>query len=315
MALHCGDCLEIMGDMPSDSIDLIATDPPFNTGKDWGQFNDKWDGGLDGYLDFMKPRLQEMHRLLKDTGSLYLHCDTNASHYLKVMLDGIFGMDNFRNEIVWKSATGAKNNVKHRFGRGHDSILFYAMPKSQFNIQYIPIDEDYLKRYYNYRDQEGRRFQPSNLNSQGNKGYRYTFLGVTKNWRMTEKQAHQWLSEGRIVHESITPESNVKIPRYKLYADESKGIPILDNWTDIEAVNSQSKKNTGYPTQKPLALLERIIKASSNECDVVLDPFCGSGTTLEAAKLLGRKWIGIDMNPEAIEITSKRLNPEQMDLF
>ena len=255
MTLHCGDCLEVMGGMPSDSIDLIATDPPFNTGKDWGQFNDKWDGGLDGYLDFMKPRLQEMHRLLKDTGSLYLHCDTNASHYLKVMLDGIFGMDNFRNEIVWRIGwvSGFKTKA-YRWIRNHDVILYYSMSNTcVFNKEYLPYADGYTRR--------GEQTT--------GKG-----LAIEDTWNCSEH-------------------------------DKMESI-LIQSWY---------KERNGYPTQKPLKLYSRIIKASSNQGDVVLDPFCGSGTTLEAAKLLGRRWIGIDMNPEAIEITSKRLNPEQMDLF
>ena len=244
--------------MPSDSIDLIATDPPFNTGKDWGQFNDKWDGGLDGYLDFMKPRLQEMHRLLKDTGSLYLHCDTNASHYLKVMLDGIFGMDNFRNEIVWCYNRASIN--QRQLAKTHDIIFWYSKGSEWiFNVDDIrmPYSEETIGR--SRYDCEMMYGEKHILNPKG-------------------KFPNDWLST-------------------------------------IRFVQGNSDEYQNYPTQKPMRLYNRIIKASSNQGDVVLDPFCGSGTTLEAAKLLGRRWIGIDMNPEAIEITNKRLNPEQMDLF
>ena len=267
-----------------------------------------YDKSMKIYLMAMAVRLFEMKRILKSTGSIYLHCDPTASHYLKAVMDSLFGKNNFRNEIVWNSSTGAKNNVKTRFGRGHDIIFFYGMPKSKFNVQYEPLSEEYLKSHYTYTDKDGRRFQPGDLNAPGTGGHRYEFLGVTKNWRMTEEQAHQWLAEGRIVHQSITPGSRVKIPRYKRYADESKGRPALDNWTDIGALNSQALESTGYPTQKPLALLERIIKASSKENDIVLDPFCGCATACVAAESLQRQWVGIDISPDAEVITKLRLN-------
>ena len=266
-----------------------------------------YDKSMKIYLTAMAVRLFEMHRILKPTGSIYLHCDPTASHYLKAVMDSLFGKNNFRNEIVWNSATGAKNNTTTRFGRGHDIILFYGMPKSKFNVQYEPLTEEYLNSHYTYTDEHGRCFQPGDLNAPGTGGHRYEFLGVTKNWRMTEEQAHQWLAEGRIVHQSITPGSRVKIPRYKRYADESKGRPALDNWTDIGALNSQALESTGYPTQKPLALLDRIIKASSNEGNIVLDPFCGCATACVAAERLGRQWIGIDISPDAEDITKLRL--------
>ena len=266
--------------------------------------------GMKSYLIMMAVRLLEMKRVLKKTGSIYLHCDPTASHYLKMLMDSVFGKNNFKNEIVWNSATGVKNNVRSRFGRGHDIILFYGMSASQFNVQYTPLSEEYLKSHYTYTDEHGRRFRADNLNAPGTGGHRYELLGVTKNWRMTEKQARQWLAEGRIVHESITPGSRVKIPGYKRYAEESKGRPALDNWTEIGALNSRAKEATGYPTQKPVALLERIIKASSKEDDIVLDPFCGCATTCVAAERLGRQWIGIDISEKAVDLVRVRLENE-----
>ena len=263
------------------------------------------------YLMAMGIRLIEMHRILKPSGAIYLHCDPTASHYLKLVMDSLFSKNNFRNEIVWNSATGAKNNVTTRFGRGHDIILFYGMPKSKFNVQYEPLTEEYLNSHYTGKDEDNRHFQPGDLNAHGTGGHRYEFLGVTKNWRMTEEQAHQWLAEGRIVHHSITPGSRVNIPRYKRYADESKGRPALDNWTDIGALNSQAIEATGYPTQKPLTLLDRIIKASSNEGHVVFDPFCGCATTLVAADRLQRDWIGIDISAKAAELVVERIRDDQ----
>ena len=265
---------------------------------------------MKSYLIMIAVRMLEMKRVLKDTGSIYLHCDPTASHYLKMVMDSVFGKNNFRNEIVWDSAVGVKNNLKTRFGRGHDTILFYAMPKSQFNVQYNPLSKEYLKSHYSQKDQNGRLFQATSLIAPGNGGHIYEFLGVTKNWRMTEEQAHQWLQEGRIIHQSITPGSRCKIPRYKRYADESKGRPALDNWTDIGALNPQANEYIGYPTQKPTPLLERIIQASSNEGDIVLDPFCGCATTCVAAERLNRQWIGIDISPKAIQLVRTRLEYE-----
>ena len=266
--------------------------------------------GMKSYLIMMAVRLLEMKRVLKKTGSIYLHCDPTASHYLKTLMDSVFGKNHFKNEIVWNSATGVKNNVKTRFGRGHDIVLFYGMPKSKFNVQYEPLSEEYLKSHYTYTDEDGRRFRADNLNAPNTGGHRYEFLGVTRNWRMTEEQAHQWLAEGRIVHQSITSGSRVRIPSYKRYADESMGRPALDNWTDIGALNSQAKESTGYPTQKPVALLERIIKTSSNKDEMVLDPFCGCATTCVAAERLQRQWIGIDVSPRAVNLVRVRLEAE-----
>ena len=269
-----------------------------------------YDKSMRIYLTAMAVRLFEMQRILKPTGSIYLHCDPTASHYLKAVMDSLFGKNNFRNEIVWNSSTGVKNNVTTRFGRGHDIILFYGMPKSKFNVQYEPLSEEYLNSHYTYTDENDRRFRADNLNAPGTGGHHYEFLGVTRNWRMTEEQAHQWLAEGRIVHHTITPGSRVRIPSYKRYADESKGRPALDNWTDIGALNSQAKESIGFPTQKPLALLNRIIKASSKEGEMVLDPFCGCATACVAAEHLDRHWIGIDISPDAEDITKLRLTEE-----
>ena len=274
--LHCGDNLEIMRGMDDGSVDLIYADPPFNTGKDWGQFDDRWEGGMKGYLKFMEPRLVEMHRLLKDTGSIYLHCNHKSSHYLKVMLDGIFGMKHFRNEIVWKRSTATANDALRRFANSADSILFYTKSEDYiFNPIYKPLSESTIK-IYSKTDNEGKRYRTSTGGTHGG--------------------THQ--PSGK-----------------RLYLDETRGVPLDICWMTDMQLASSSKERTGYPTQKPIALLERIIKASSNQGDIVLDPFCGSGTTLRAAKTLGRKYIGIDQNPEAIRISENRLNPPQQELF
>ena len=245
--LYQGDNLQILRDMPSESVDLIATDPPFNTGKDWGAFNDKWEGGLKGYLKFMEPRLVECRRVLRDTGSLYLHCDTKTNCYLRIMLDSVFGINQFRNEIIWHYYN-TPTNSKNRFGSKHDTIFFYA--KSKHNT---------------FDDIESR--EPYS------------------------KDSH-WINN---------PEG---------YGAGYKGNPngkrMHDVWR-LTTINNMAKERLGYPTQKPVSLYERMISASSNQGDTVLDPFCGSGTTLDAAQSLGRHWIGIDQSSEAINVIQGRL--------
>ena len=261
--LFQGDNLEILHNMPGGSVDLICTDPPFNTGKDWGAFDDRWEGGLDEYLKFMEPRLVECRRVLKDTGSLYLHCDPTASHYLKVMLDGVFGIKQFRNEIVWKRHCSKSNMARSKYYPAHDVILFYTITNDNaFYPTYLPISESSKKRY-NLTDELGRKY----------------FI-LRKSERRKER---------------------------RVYLDESKGVSLDTLWIGNLQLGNSSKERLGYPTQKPLALYARMIKASSNQGDVVLDPFAGSGTTLDAAESLGRKWIGIDIGDEAIEIIQTRL--------
>ena len=248
--LYQGDNLTILRDMPDASVDLICTDPPFNTGKDWGAFSDKWEGGLKGYLKFMEPRLIECRRVLKDTGSLYLHCDPTASHYLKVMLDGVFGIKQFRNEIVWCYTNPSSANMRN-FPRRHDAIFRYtASDDFIWNTQYIPHKKSFKTR---------------------------------KDWNGGQNNESFW--------------------KYK-----KRGKPVEDFWTDIHSGGHISpKERLGYPTQKPVALYERMISASSNQSDIVLDPFAGSGTTLDAAHTLGRAWIGIDVGDEAISVIQGRL--------
>lgn len=257
---YVGDCLTVMGCFPDKSIDLIYIDPPFNTGKkrvaEGGEFNDKFDSRT-AYLNFMKLRIMEFHRVLKDTGSFYLHCDCRTSHYLKVMLDNIFGDSNFINDLVWcYSGNGSKN----RWGRKHDNILFYAKTK-KYNFNVALRGKENKEKNFNKVDENGRRY-----------------------W--------EWVVDKRV------------------YWDEYEGRGTHDWWSEIPSLGtaSQSKERTGYPTQKPKALLERIIKASSNENDVVLDAFCGSGTTCEVANNLGRRWLGIDVSDNAIRIAERRIN-------
>ena len=254
------------------------------------------------YITMMAQRLAELHRVLKPTGSIFLHCDPTASHYLKLLLDAIFGAENFRNEIVWKRTSG--HSDAKRFGRSHDIILFYACSsQAVWNDTYEPYDDDYVERYYRYKDPDGRRWLSDNLSASGLQGggYQYEWKGVTRVWRMPIETMRRLDSEGRIFY------TRNGIPRRKRYLDESQGRKSQDNWTDIQALRSYHKERLGYPTQKPEALLERIISASSNEGDVVLDPFCGCGTAIAVAERLRRKWIGIDITHLAISLMKSRL--------
>ncbi len=257
------------------------------------------------YLVMMAARLVELHRVLKTTGSLYLHCDPTASHYLKIILDTIFDAKNFRNEIIWQR-TNSKGLAFTRFPTNHDVILRYTKSdKSIWNPQYIAYDPEYVEKFYRYVDPNtGRRYALDNL-ANPNKdrpNLTYEFLGVTRVWRWTRERMQEAYEKGLIVQS--VPDT---VPRLKRYLDEQEGVPVGDVWTDIPPVQAQSREILGYPTQKPLTLLERIIKASSNPSDVVLDPFCGCGTAVAAAQKLDRKWIGIDITHLSIALQKYRL--------
>ncbi len=261
------------------------------------------------YLAMMAVRLIELHRVLKPTGSVYLHCDPRASHYLKLLLDGVFGGDRFRNEIVWKRTSG--HSDARRFGSTHDVILFYAADENPtWNETYQKYEPDYVDQYYRYKDADGRRFMSGDLSAAGLQGggYQYEWKGISRLWRVPPDTMDRLEREGRIF---ITRNG---IPRIKRYLDESHGLPTQDLWTDIEALRSWHKERLGYPTQKPLALLERIIAASSNAGDLVLDPFCGCGTAIHAAQKLGRSWAGIDITHLAISLIERRLKDAFPDL-
>jgi DNA modification methylase len=260
------------------------------------------------YLSMMAPRLVELHRVLKPTGSLYLHCDPTASHYLKLLLDAVFGAPNFRNEIVWKrtSAHSDSRQGSRQFGRVSDSILFYACSDANtWNQQYVPYDLSYVDRDYRRVDPDGRRYRIDNLQGPGGEAKgnpRYEFLGVTRWWRYNEEKMQQLYEQGRVIQ--TRPGA---VPQYKRYLDEMPGVPVQNIWTDIPLINNRSKEMLGYPTQKPLALLERIVAASSNPGDVVLDPFCGCGTAIDASQELSRRWIGIDITHLSIGLIKHRL--------
>lgn len=254
------------------------------------------------YLVMMGERLLELHRVLKPTGSIYLHCDTTASHYLKLVLDGIFDVENFRNEIIWKRFNFHAD--AKRFGRVADRLLFYSKTNDyKFLRQMAPYKKAYIDAKFTHKDENGRRFRLDNLNPPAERGPIYEFHGVTRAWRFTEKKMLELEKEGRIYTKS-------KIPQLKRYLDELEargGGAVHEIWDDIPAVNSQAKERLGYPTQKPIQLLERIIKASSDEGDWILDPFCGCGTTIIAAEKLHRRWVGIDITFLAVNLVKGRL--------
>ena len=252
-----GDCLEVLGGLEAGCVDLLYADPPFATGKDWGEFDDRWEGGLDGYLDYMRPRLEACRRVLAETGSFWLHCDWRTSHHLRLMLDELLGADQFRNEIVWCYAPVGRPPARS-FHRKHDTILYYARPVGRWEIQYAAPTEASIARYSTHADEDGREWGPLH---------------------------------GR-----------------RMYVDDYQGRPVPDWWDDIPNGSGGSPSDSGlYPTQKPVRLLERIIRAATAEGDVVADPFCGSGTSLVAAKRLGRRWFGCDVNAEAVRVAEGRL--------
>ena len=263
------------------------------------------------YLTMMAQRTIELHRVLKLTGSIYLHCDPTASHYLKLLLDAVFGAQQFRNEIVWQRTT-AKGLMSKQFPKNHDVIISYRKTiASTWNLDatFQPYDEISLDTKtaakYNHRDGDGRLYRLDNLTNpnRNRPNLTYEFLGVTRVWRWTKERMQAAYDQGLVVQ--TRPGG---VPSLKRYLDEQRGRPFGDVWTDIPPINSQAKERLGYPTQKPEALLERIINASSNEGDVVLDPFCGCGTAVAAAERLNRQWIGIDVTHLAISLIRHRLH-------
>jgi site-specific DNA-methyltransferase (adenine-specific) len=264
------------------------------------------------YLAMMAVRLVELHRVLKDTGSLYLHCDPTASHYLKLVLDAVFGAENFVNEIVWKRTT-AHSNVYKAFGDITDTIFFYGRSKNRvWNQLYRNTTDTDIERRFPQVDPDGRRWRSENLRNPGvrpNLHYPYAASnGVTyqphpNGWTVNLEKMRQFDEEGRL-HFPTSPEGRL---RKKFYADETPGVKLQNLWDDIPPIGAQAQERLGYPTQKPRALLERIIAASSNPGDTVLDPFCGCGTAVDAAQKLGRQWIGIDVTHLAIGMIEDRM--------
>lgn len=301
-------------------INLIYIDPPFDSKADYSHkmtiegndftkepsvierlaYKDTWAGGTDSYLDMIYPRLQLMKRLLKEDGSIWVHIGPNINHYVRTILDEVFGRENFISEIVWKR-TGARSTSKF-INPIHDIIYFYARNSSNlfWNGYVTDYSEDYKKRYYRNVDEDGRYYQDTSLIAPG-EGYQYEWKGIIKRWRYQKSKMEELEKEGKLVY------STKGVARYKRLLDEMPGILPQDIWTDIPPVNSQAAEDTNFDTQKPLALLERIIKASSREDDLIADFFCGSGTTLEMAEKMNRKWIGCELGKVGIQVTRSRL--------
>jgi DNA modification methylase len=357
--LWYGDNLTVLREeIPSESVDLVYLDPPFNSNRNYNvlfrghngkgapaqiqAFDDTWhwndatrdalrdlrettplpvqdlmdalyralgENDITAYLVMMTPRLVELHRVLKPSGSLYLHCDPTASHYLKIMLDTVFGKDKFRNEIVWRRY-GTHNDVgqgSRHWGRVHDSLLFYVKDNSPYwNQMYRPLSDEYVASTYRHIEPEsGRRYTTTPLTGPGGaeKGNPvFEWNGHTRAWRYSKATMERLHEEGRLHY------SKTGYVRKKLYLDESKGVPVQDWWDDIPALSGSHVERMGYPTQKPLALLERIIGAGSAPDDLVLDPFCGCGTAVAAAEKMGRCWIGIDITSLATSIIENRMD-------
>ena len=290
--------------------------------------------GMKSYLIMLAVRLLEMRRVLKDTGSIYLHCDPTASHYIKLVMDSVFGKNNFRNDISWKRINVPKS-TKNKFGAVHDCLIFYSKSKkSVFNQIYIEYDPDYVKSRFNRKDKYGY-WQESPLLAAGttngdsgeiwknvdptSKGKHWAVprtlpphISLPENWETfkVREKLDYYDSVGLIY---IPPKHNA-IPRFKRYLSATKGKSISDIQIDIPSIQGDSAEKTGYPTQKPVKLLERIITASSNEGDIVLDPFCGCATTCVAAEKLNRQWIGIDLSTKAVQLVRMRLEKE-MGIF
>jgi site-specific DNA-methyltransferase (adenine-specific) len=255
------------------------------------------------YLVEMGVRLVELHRVLKPEGSLYLHCDPTASHHLKLILDAVFGPKNFRNEIVWKRTSSHNDSV--RFGRIHDVLLLYGKSEAmRFNVQRTALDPSYLAKVYRNVDENGRRYRMDNLTAPGGRGPVYDWHGVTRAWRYTRENMEDLYRQGRV---RLKADGTANLNGFVRYLDEGQGQPVQDWWDDIPVIAAPSKERLGYPTQKPLALLERIVSASTNPGDIVLDPFCGCGTALVAAQKLDRRWIGIDVTYLSIAVMRARL--------
>ena len=263
------------------------------------------------YLVMMATRLVELHRVLKPTGSLYLHCDPTASHYLKILLDAVFGPKSFRSEIVWKRSSAhsdTKQGAKQP-GRIHDVLLFYSKDMSEWlwNPVHTPYDREYLATNYRHIEPEtGRRFKSTDLTAAKPGGDTlYEWKGRKppegRYWAYSKENMQKFEAENRLYYTSTG------LPRLKQYLDEMPGVSLQDIWSDIPPIGAQAAERLGYPTQKPLALLERIIQAGSNPGDVILDPFCGCGTTVAAAQKLGRTWVGIDITHLAIALQKYRL--------
>ena len=330
-----GDNLQVMSHLLKDyrgKVDLIYIDPPFDSKADYKkkievkgvgkaetdstsfeekQYGDIWTN--DEYLQFMYERLIIMHQLLSDTGSIYLHCDYHKNHYLRCLLDNIFGPENFINEITWKRRGGALNNFKS-LGQLTDTIYLYSKNQNSYTFNAIktkdtPEVQEYIKQRFVYDDGDGRKYSRdpiTNPSSTPTPSLIYEYKGYqppAKGWAFSRTTMEEWDAAGKLYF----PSDKTQRIRRKTFLDDYEGQPLQNYWGDIYVINSQAKESLNYPTQKPEALLERIISLSSNPGDLVFDCFMGSGTSQAVAMKLGRKFIGADINLGSIQTTTKRL--------
>lgn len=313
--VYCGDNLDQLRKLPDACVDLIYIDPPFNSNRNyevfWGETKEKRSfedrhASTQAYIEYMRPRCVELARVLKKTGSFYYHCDWHASHYVKVMLDQILGENSFINEVIWKRSYGHGDSTRS-MGRSHDSIFLYSASDSYtLNRFHHEHDPKYIEDFFRHNDERGR-YKLENLTSPSPRpNLTYPYKGYPppdKGWRVNLEKMKQLDADGRL---HFPAKKDGRIMR-KVYLEELGGQPMTDVWTDIKPLSAHDQERLGYPTQKPLALLDRIIRASSNPNDIVLDAFCGCGTAIVAAQNLGRQWIGIDISPTACRVMAKRL--------
>lgn len=320
--LILGDNLEIMKKMDSESVDLIYLDPPFFSNRIyeviWGDegetrsFIDRWSGGIDHYIEWLKERVIEMHRILKPTGSIYLHCDWHANSYIRVeILDKIFGINNFRSEIIWRRKGGAALSGMTEMSCSTDTIFYYSKSKNYIFKNILVRDEEYVSENFNRTDENGRKFMATVMrspNPRPNLMYDYKGYKMPPNgWAVSKEKMIEMDKAGLLYF----PAEKTKQIYKKLYEDEYQGAPINNLWQDIPTLKGKSKEIIGYPTQKPEALLSRIIQMSTNESELVFDPFVGGGTTLAVAEKLKRNWVGIDQSVQAIKVTEMRIQKAQ----
>jgi DNA modification methylase len=324
--LILGDCLDVLQKIPTNSVDLIYLDPPFFSNRDyeviWGDegekrsFEDRFAGGIDHYISWLKVRVRLMHSKLEDTGSIFLHCDWHANAEIKVdVLNNVFGRNNFREEIIWKRQTAKKGSQfeKRTFGTSTDTIFWYSKTNDYtFKIPKTQLKEDDLLKKFNKIDENGRKYRTDNIrliSAMARKNLIYEYKGYTPKygWMVNREKLEQMDDEGRIYW------SGTGKPYRKYFLDEYEGKEVSNLWDDIYI--AAGKERIGYPTQKPEALLERIIECVTNESDVVLDPFVGGGTTVDVANRLNRKWLGIDQSVMAVKVTEMRLKKRQNELF
>lgn len=329
-----GDNLQVMSHLLKDfrgQVDLVYIDPPFDSRADYRrnikvrsgksetssyssfeekQYSDIWTNDL--YLQYMFERIIILRELMKSTGSIYIHCDWHKSHHLRLVCDEVFGSNNFRNEIIWQRGNPRVNASGH-FSHNTDTILFYTKSSNYtFEQQFTPLSEDYLDKYYSQIcEVTGKRFMPSPLIGHVGTNKEYEWRGFVRAWRYPKHRLDELDADGRI----YWPKTGEGVPRFKKLLEETRGRAVQSLWTDISSVNSQAAEDTGYPTQKPEALLERIINASCPNNGLIFDAFMGSGTTQAAAAKTGRRFIGCDINLGAIQTTISRLNSDRNTLF